>query len=125
MVTGKNVKCYLDGQLVHDVDYDSGGKVMSLYAVAAKDEKSGDVIVKVVNASAQPLATELDLSGAKNLTGQGTATVLTSENPTDENSLANPLKVSPKTEAVEYSGASLQRSFPGNSFTVLRLKTAN
>jgi alpha-L-arabinofuranosidase len=125
VVTGKNVKCYLDGQLVHDVDYDSGGKVMSLYAVAAKDEKSGDVIVKVVNASAQPLATELDLSGAKNLTGQGTATVLTSENPTDENSLANPLKVSPKTEAVEYSGASLQRSFPGNSFTVLRLKTAN
>jgi alpha-L-arabinofuranosidase len=125
VVTGKHVKCYLDGQLVHDVDYDSGGKVMSLYAVAATDEKSGDVIVKVVNASAQPLATELDLSGAKNLTGRGTATVLTSENPTDENSLADPLKVSPKTEALEFSGPGLQRSFPGNSFTVLRLKTAN
>jgi hypothetical protein len=31
--------------------------------------------------------------------------------------------VSPKTEAVKFNGTSLKRSFPGNSFTVLRLKT--
>ena len=123
VVSGKNVKCYLDGQLVHDVNYDAGGKVTSLYAVAATDEKSGDLIVKVVNANASPLETEMDLSGAKNLTGQGTATVLTSESGADENSLAEPTKVSPKTEAVKFSGTNLKRSFPGNSFTVLRLKT--
>jgi alpha-L-arabinofuranosidase len=96
---------------------------MSLYAVAATDEKTGDVIVKVVNTSTQPLETEVDLSGIKNLTGRGTAIVLTSESGTDENSLAEPTKVSPKTEPVSFSGTSLKRSFPGNSFTVLRLQT--
>jgi alpha-L-arabinofuranosidase len=123
VVAGKHVKCYLDGSLVHDVDYQSSGRVYSLYACAAQDQASGDLIVKVVNTSAQPLTTELDLLNAKNLTGSGTATVLTSENPGDENSLENPTKVSPKTEAVSFSGSSLTRAFPGNSFTVLRLQT--
>ena len=122
-VSGNHVKCYRDGQLMHDLDYDAGGEVNSLYAVAATDEKSGDLIVKVVNANAGPLETEVDLSGAEHLTGQGLATVLTSESPVDENSLYNPTKVSPKTEVVTFSGATLKRSFPGNSFTVLRLPT--
>ena len=123
VVSGKNVKCYLDGKVVHDLNYDAGGKVTSLYAVAATDEKSGDLIVKVVNANSKPLETAVDFSGAKNLTGQGTATVLTSENSTDENSLADPVKVSPKMEAVSFTGTNLKRSFPGNSLTVLRLQT--
>jgi alpha-L-arabinofuranosidase len=121
-VSGKNVKCWLDGQLVHDVDFDTNSKVTSLYAVAATDEKSGDLIVKVVNANSRALETEVNLNGV-NLTGQGTATVLTSDSGTDENSLADPTKVSPKNEAVNFSGTNLKRSFPGNSFTVLRLKT--
>jgi alpha-L-arabinofuranosidase len=123
VVSGKNVKCYLDGQIIHDTDYDAGGKITSLYAAAATDEKSGDLIVKVVNANAQALETEVDLSGAKNLAGTGTATVLTSENAADENSLETPTKVSPKTEPFNFTGTSLKRSFPGNSFTVLRLQT--
>ena len=65
----------------------------------------------------------MDLAGAKNLTGQGTATVLTSPSGTDENALAEPTKVSPKTETIKFSGTNLKRSFPGNSFTVLRLQT--
>ncbi|MCX6895321.1 MAG: alpha-L-arabinofuranosidase, partial [Verrucomicrobia bacterium] len=120
-VSGKNVKCWLDGQLLHDVNYEPGGKITSLYAVAATDEKSGDFIVKVVNANAKPLETELNLAGAKKLSGKGTATVLTSENGADENSLEHPTKVSPKTESVSFSGNSLKRTFPGNSLTVLRL----
>jgi alpha-L-arabinofuranosidase len=122
-VAGKHVKCWLDGQLIHDLDYDSGGKINSLYATSATDEKSGDIIVKVINANAQPLETEVNLAGEKNLTGKGMATVLTSESPTDENSLANPTKVSPKTETMKFSGTSFKRLFPGNSFTVLRLQT--
>jgi alpha-L-arabinofuranosidase len=122
-VADKNVKCYLDGELIHDVNYAGAEQVTSLYTSAATDEKSGDIILKVVNANAKALKTELDLTGAKNLTGKGSATVLTSEEPTDENSLDDPLKVSPKTEAVSFSGSSLTRSFPGNSFTVLRLQT--
>ncbi len=122
-VAGNHVQCWLDGQLIHDVDFDSGGKINSLYATAATDAASGDLIVKVVNASAGQLETELVLSGASNLSGKGAVTVLTSESPADENSLDNPTKVSPKTEAVNFSGTTLTRAFPGNSFTVLRLQT--
>jgi len=79
--------------------------------------------VKVVNANEEALLTEVNLDGAKKLTGKGTAEVLTSANATDENSLAEPKKVSPRSEPVSFSGKSFSRSFPGNSFTVLRLKT--
>ena len=122
-VSGKHLKCWLDGELVHDLDYDAGGTMNTLYATAATDQASGDVIVKVVNASADAVETAVELSGAANLSGNGTATVLTSASPTDENSLAEPTKVSPKTEAVNLSGITLTRTFPGNSFTVLRLST--
>ena len=122
VVSGKHVKCYLDGQVIHDLDYDLGGPIPSLYAVAATDRNSGDVLLKVVNANAQPMETKLDLTGA-NLSGSGAAIVLTSENATDENSLEAPTKVSPKTEAVSFSGSTFTRNFPGNSLTVLRLQT--
>ena len=121
IINGGNVKCYLDGVLIHDVDYEKSSSIKSLYACAARDDKSGDVIVKVVNASALPLTTTLDFSGAKNLAGQGTSTVLTSASGADENSLAEPMKVSPQTSPVNFTGTTLTQTFPGNSFTVLRL----
>ena len=124
-VAGKNVKCWLNGQLIHDINLDSDSQFDSLYAASATDAQSGDVIVKVVNANASPLETAIDLSGAKNLSGHGTVSVLTSDSPSDENSLAEPLRVSPRTEPVSYSGTTLTRTFPGNSFTVLRLNTTN
>jgi alpha-L-arabinofuranosidase len=123
VVTGKHVKCYLDGTLVHDVDYEDEGAVSALYGSAAKDDTSGDLIVKVVNGSAQALATRVDLLNANHLTGVGTATVLTSDDSDDENSLDHPTRVSPKTGAFNFSGNSLTREFPGNSFTILRFKT--
>jgi alpha-L-arabinofuranosidase len=121
-VSGKNIKCWLDGQLIHDVDTSAGGAYKSLYATSATDAQTGDVIVKVVNTAADPLEMELNIAGAK-LTGKGSATILTSKAQTDENSLTEPTKVSPKTESVNYNGATLKRSFPGNSLTVLRLQT--
>jgi alpha-L-arabinofuranosidase len=122
-VSGKRVQCWFDGRLIHDFDFENAGQMTSLYATAAKDEKSGDLIVKVVNASVEPLTTELDLSNAKNLTGKGRAIVLTANSGAAENSLAEPTKVSPKTNPFEFNGTTLTRTFPGNSFTVFRLGT--
>lgn len=122
-VRGDRVKCYLNGSLVHDINYHQGGHVKALYACAAAEERTGDVIVKVVNASANSIETQIDLSGAKGLAGTATANVLTSENPADENSLDEPTKVSPKMESIEFNGADLTRVFPANSFTILRFQT--
>ncbi len=123
-VRGDRVKCFLDGQLIHDINYHRGGNVKALYACASRDDKTGDLIVKVVNASANSLETTIDLSGAKNLAGTAQATVLTSEEPFDEISIDDPKKISPKIEPVTFTGTTLTRMFPGNSFTVLRFPTA-
>jgi alpha-L-arabinofuranosidase len=121
-VAGKRVQCWIDGKLVHDVDLSTGGQYDSLYATSATDAATGDMIVKVVNAAADPVETELNVAGAS-LTGKGTATVLTSASAADENSLAEPAKVAPKVETLGFEGAILKRTFPPNSFTVLRLRT--
>ena len=119
-VKGTSVKCWLDGKLIHDLKNPSL-TTRSLFASATHDDKSGDVIVKVVNASATPTETEINLNGVKNLSGSAQAIVLTSDNPNDENTLDEPTKVSPKTETMKISGVKFTRSFPGNSFTVLRI----
>ena len=124
-VAGKHVKCWLDDQLIHDIDFDASGRVNALYATAATDAQTGDVIVKVVNTAPLPVETEISLGGVKKISGPGRAIVLTSDNPQDENTIDEPTKVSPKTEIFDVSSPDFRRTFPGNSFTVLRLKAEN
>jgi len=122
-VRGLTVKCWLDGKLVHDIK-NTRRTVKSLFASATRDDKSGDIIVKVVNSAATPTDVELDLAGAGKLASSAQAIVLTSGSPKDENTLDNPTKVAPKTETVTISGTRFTRAFAGNSFTVLRIPTA-
>ena len=117
------VKGYLDGKLLQEVG-DSRIAVKSLCACAASDEKSGDIILKIVNASSKSLATQINLQGAGALIGKGKVIMLTSASPLDENTLEEPTKVFPKTEMIKFSGNNLQHSFPGNSLTIIRLTTA-
>jgi alpha-L-arabinofuranosidase len=121
-IRGNAVKGYLDGKLIQEVS-DNRANVKSLCASAARDDKSGDIILKIVNASNAPVQTQIDLQGTANFTGSGNATILTSASPLDENTLEEPTRVSPKTEMVKVSGTTLKRSFPGNSLTIIRLAT--
>jgi alpha-L-arabinofuranosidase len=122
-VAGKRVKCFLDGQLIHDVDYENDNPVSALYATASRDDGTGEVILKVVNASGESLDTAIHLKGSGQLANSGQAIVLSSEKPTDENSLDAPDKVSPKMQTLTLGGPDFQRVFPGNSLTVLRIGT--
>jgi alpha-L-arabinofuranosidase len=121
-IRGTTVKGYIDGNLVQEVS-DSRANVSSLCVSASHDNKSGDIILKVVNASSGLVKTEIDLKGANGLTGNGKAIVLSSGSPLDENTLEYPDRVSPKTEPVKIRGTILKRSFPGNSLTIIRLVT--
>jgi alpha-L-arabinofuranosidase len=121
-ISGNNAKAYLDGKLIQEIS-DKTLAVKSLIMSAVSDTKSGDVILKIVNASAKAIKSQIDLKDAKNLTGTGTAKVLTSASPLDENTLEEPKKVVPKTEDVKLNGTSLKRTFAGNSLTVIRLST--
>ncbi len=90
------------------------------YATAARDEKTGEIILKVVNASAEPVETNLQLSGARTIARQGVATVLTGAL-ADENSLATPNKIAPATTHFPLTGPPFPYLFQAHSLTVLRV----
>jgi alpha-L-arabinofuranosidase len=122
-IRGNSVTGYLDGKLVQELA-DTRANVKSLCASAARDDASGDIILKIVNAASGAVRAQVDLKGAGAVAGRGKAIVLTSASPLDENTLEAPAKVSPKTEALKLFGTSFTRLFPGNSFTIIRVATS-
>jgi len=117
---GGNIKCYLDGKLVHDVNHPA---LKALYASASRVDSSGEIILKVVNVTPADEATEIKLVGAGRVEGTAALTVLTSASPADENSLERPAKVAPVTRSVAIPGPTFPDTFPAHSISVLRLKT--
>jgi alpha-L-arabinofuranosidase len=119
-LTGSRIRCYLDGKLIHDVN----PQMKSFYAVAGLARPSGDIIVKIVNVSNASHDTQIDLRGAAPTIQSATATILTSADPADENTLDQPNKVSPATGIVDITTTKFRWTFPAHSVTVLRLRTA-
>lgn len=119
-IAGNTVKGYLDGQLIQTVTADNLNK-KSICASASREDKTGEIIVKIVNTSSKAVKTKVELNGAGALKGTGNAIVLTSSSPLDENTLDFPAKVSPKIENIKFSGSNITRVFPANSLTILRL----
>lgn len=118
---GGRFKCYLDNKLVTDI---APPKMQSLFASATRDDASGDIIVKVVNAAFESLNVDLLIDGfAVNDGPASHAVTLTSANAMDENSLAHPDKVSPKKIDLSIAKGRIVHDFPANSFTVIRIKT--
>jgi alpha-L-arabinofuranosidase len=122
-IRGSSVRGYLDGQLVQEAA-DTNANLKSLCASAAREDKTGDLILKIVNTASGHVRTRILLKGAGTLSGRGKAIVLSSASPLDENTLEEPNRVSPKTETVKFSGNTLKHTFPGNSFTVIRIPTS-
>jgi alpha-L-arabinofuranosidase len=116
---GQTIKCYLDNKLSHDV---SSPRTNSMYAVASRVDATDEIIIKVVNVSGAAQDTQVELRGLK-VQPAGTATVLTSANPDDENSIAEPTKVAPVTQPIGSAGATFRHTFPAYSLTILRLKS--
>jgi alpha-L-arabinofuranosidase len=116
---GQNIRCYLDGQLLHDVTYP---RPEPLYATASLAAKSGEVILKVVNVTAGGLDTTVSLEGLKQLAAPARAVVLTSPDLDDENSLKEPRKVAPVEREFSPGAPRFQHLFPAYSVSVLRLQ---
>ena len=93
----------------------------NLFASAVKDINTKEVIVKLVNTSATVHDINIDLSGSK-LATKGTLITLTSSNLEDENSFANPKKISPIESEFKMKGNKAKTTLPAYSVTVLKLK---
>ncbi|MFV8335012.1 alpha-L-arabinofuranosidase C-terminal domain-containing protein [Flavobacterium sp. RSP29] len=93
----------------------------NLFASAVKDLNTKEVIVKLVNTAATAQEITVHLKGTK-LQAKGTIITLTSPNLQDENSFANPKKISPIENGFNLKGDKAQTSLPPYSVTVLKLK---
>ncbi|VBB08420.1 Hypothetical protein LUCI_3692 [Lucifera butyrica] len=127
VVSGANIKAYLDDELLFDVTDSSPLKPAQhdpLYYVTSKDTATGDIIIKAVNPNEEAKKTMINVVGKVRILS-GTASVLTSDRVTDENSLACPTKVVPVDSQIAGVGGATRfnYTFSRNSVTVLRLKT--
>ena len=64
-----------------------------MLAISGRDDRTGDIIVKVVNSCGEPQTMTLQFKGAPKLGSRASVTVLTSVNPLDENTFEEPTKV--------------------------------
>jgi len=120
-VKGDSIKCYLDGELIHDVTITDPAEP-EVYAVSGRSRETNEIIIKVVNATSSAQSASVNITGSDKIEKEGTVTVLSSPDPTDENSIEEPTKVSPKTETIKAFGTEFTHSFPANSVTVFRLR---
>jgi alpha-N-arabinofuranosidase len=97
------------------------GPTDSAFASSSRDEATGDVILKVVNAVETHQQLEINLEGASTIGKTAKMEVLTG-GLTDVNSVAEPTKVAPNSSTID-AGAKFVHEFPGNSVTVIRFST--
>jgi alpha-L-arabinofuranosidase len=96
------------------------GDPKNLFVSGSIDGASGEVIVKIVNADAEARAVHIVAPGV--IAGAAKIAVIAAD-PSAENTLDDPTKVSPKEESIQVSGSEFDREFSARSVTVMRLKT--
>ncbi|HEX2855209.1 MAG TPA: alpha-L-arabinofuranosidase C-terminal domain-containing protein [Opitutaceae bacterium] len=98
----------------------SGDEAKRFFASSVLDSATGEVVVKLVNATASVSKSTVDLAGAKTLK-PGTLTVLHSENLGAINTFEQPDLVAPRESAFAPASAKFEVTLPANSLTVIRL----
>ena len=96
----------------------------SLYASAVIDEKTNDLIIKIVNVAGKPQSRTISLEGVKTPVGKGKMQVLQSSQPDAMNSFDNPQAVAPKDSTFPIKNKKFTLDAAPYSFSVLRIKLA-
>ncbi|MGA5299446.1 alpha-L-arabinofuranosidase C-terminal domain-containing protein [Nucisporomicrobium flavum] len=117
-VRGTHVRLLLDGQEWGSFTDD---KVTEPFAqVVTRDDRTGELIVKVVNAQDTPAVTRVDLGGLR-VRPTGRMTVITGDPGEQNTRSAEPIQ--PVTSTVTGLASTFTRTFPPNSATFLRIRT--
>ena len=121
-VNGNHIKCFLDNKLVHDFTLPAN---RALYQSVQLDEKTQELILKVVNPNSKPQ--QLTVNTANMTLGAGTLQLLTSANNTDENSMDDPQCVVPAAvkAAPAANAGQLSLNIPAYSLNIYRYKVSN
>lgn len=118
-IEGRHLRAYIDGELIHEIHH-APVKIEPLYTAASIDRQSGDVIVKLVNVQKRPIDTVLHMEGIEQ--AKGTAYIMSGFALEDENSFAEPLKVSPREEEIQLTQGCCSCHIDGESVQVLRFQ---
>jgi alpha-N-arabinofuranosidase len=97
-------------------------QIQPLYASAARDGQTREIILKVVNPGAAATAAQIALAGLAKIGLDATSAVLAGASLSDANSFDDPRKISPVQSQFHPPGSPFPWTFPPHSFTVLRLK---
>jgi len=116
-LTAGRIKCYLNGQLIHD--YSIPQPFVSVSPTL--NETSGEVIVKLVNPTASAVDATINLNGVEKVQSEGELIILSGQR-NDQNSLTNPDQVKPATKPIKV-GKSFKHTLPPMSLQLVRVKT--
>ncbi|AZP16511.1 alpha-N-arabinofuranosidase [Streptomyces aquilus] len=116
-VRGRQVTLYLDGQEWGGFTDDKPAEPFR--QVVTQDDKTGDLIVKVVNAQADAARTAIDLGGAK-VASTARVTTLTADANAVNTETETP--VAPVRSTFDGVAGEFTYTFPANSVTFLRIK---
>ena len=96
----------------------------SLYASAALDKATNEIILKIANVSGKALLREIQLDGVRKLDSKATVFLLKSDNLDAVNSFENATKVSPveQTIRVDVKKKAVALSLDPHSFSVVRIR---
>ena len=123
VLRGRLMECFLDGRLVQSAEV-LPRQTLRVYASATRDEKTRDIVLKVVNPGDESTDVAIQLDGVTRVAGEAQATVLTGAANEVVNSFDAPASVAPITEKVSGVGPSFRRRFAARSLTVLRIGAA-
>ncbi|SFD61628.1 Alpha-L-arabinofuranosidase C-terminus [Chitinophaga sp. CF118] len=116
-VKADQVDCYLDNEML--MSYREPAKV---FAISGREENTGDIIVKIVNAGATTCNSNIELDGNAMINKTATLITLASDKETAENSFEKPVAYTPVQQQVSVTSGSFHLSLAPYSVNVLRLK---
>jgi len=94
----------------------------SLYATACKDDVTGDLIIKLVNASGSKQASRVSLEGVRKVPSKATLIVLANSELNGVNTFATPQHITPVESQIALTGKEIGLELAPYSFSVVRVK---
>lgn len=104
---------------------EQGAATPHLFVSASKEESSRQVIVKIVNSSAEAQPVTIQLSGIGGVRPRASEIVLSGNSPEDENSFAQPTKIAPVLSTIRDVTPRTEYLCRPYSLSVLRLETVS
>jgi alpha-L-arabinofuranosidase len=121
-VTGRLIRCYLDGELVHLFE-DRLPDIQPLYHSCSRDDATGDMIIKAVNVLDRDLTARIVLEEGEPVQPVAVLTQLTASGLQDRNSFERPELIKPVEKEVSGVSSNFTFTFPAHSVNILRMKS--